>query len=122
MAIATRRLQPSAAAPLVAGDGPPGSREAQRRVMEAAVEAGDLAATIGAIAGLTRSAAVLQDPFLAVLASAPAPGAPTGGSPAAGDPVGPADVALARSGCPLVRDLLRTDPGGNPAAAGDRGG
>ncbi len=125
MVIATRRLQAPDASSPVAGERPaggmrrarldsvapsaPDSREAQRRMMEAAVEAGDLAATIGAIARLTRSAAVLQDPFLAVLASAPAPGA-SGRSGA-----GPDTVALARSGCPLVRDLLRADPGTDPA-------
>jgi sugar diacid utilization regulator len=69
--------------------------------MEAAVEAGDLAATIGVIAGLTRSVAVLQDPFLAVLAST--------GAPDAGD------IALTRSGCPLVRDLLRVEGADRPS-------
>jgi hypothetical protein len=69
--------------------------------MEAAVEAGDLAATISAIAGLTRSVAVLQDPFLGVLASAGAPLA--------------SDIALTRSGCPLVRDLLRAEGGDHPS-------
>jgi hypothetical protein len=69
--------------------------------MEAAVEAGDLAATISAIAGMTRSVAVLQDPFLGVLASA--------GAPDAGD------IALTRSGCPLVRDLLRAEGGDRPS-------
>ncbi|HEV7862922.1 MAG TPA: helix-turn-helix domain-containing protein [Acidimicrobiia bacterium] len=124
MAIATRRLQGSVTSPAVPGDrsggglrrarldsvAPPGpdSREAQRRVMEAAVEAGDLATTIGAIAALTRSEAVLQDPFLAVLASAPAPGATQSG----GD-----GVALTRSGCPLVRDLLRAGAHSGPRPA-----
>lgn len=121
MAIATRRLQDSAAPSLVPGERPvgglrrsrldpvgpppPDSREAQRRVMEAAVEAGDLAATIGAIARLTDSAAVLQDPFLAVLASAPAPG--TSG--------GVGELPLARSGCPLVRDLLNGSGADRPS-------
>ncbi|HEV7534503.1 MAG TPA: hypothetical protein VGP90_02645, partial [Acidimicrobiia bacterium] len=98
MAIATRRLQ--VAVPPSGAD----SREAQRRVMEAAVDAGDLAATVAAVAGLTRSAVVLQDPFLAVLASAPAPG----------DAAGTDDIALTRSGCPLVRDLIRADGAAQP--------
>ncbi|HMC79327.1 MAG TPA: helix-turn-helix domain-containing protein [Acidimicrobiia bacterium] len=109
MAIATRRLQASLAPPVVPGErsgggvrrarlegaGSPGadSRDAQRRLMEAAVEAGDVAATVDAVAQLTRSPAALQDPFLAVLASAPASAAGA--------------IALTRSGCPLVRDLLR---------------
>jgi hypothetical protein len=95
--------------------------------MEAAVEAGDLAATIEAIAELTGSAAVLQDPFLAVLASAPCPGAGAGEAgrgaedgpprgpgadpgPGADRAHSPAAVAL-RSGSQLVRDLLRTGTG-----------
>ncbi|HEV7688412.1 MAG TPA: hypothetical protein VGQ80_17685, partial [Acidimicrobiia bacterium] len=128
MAIATRRLQAPVASPLTPGERPagslrrargldpvpppgPDSREAQRRVMEAALEAGDLAATVAAIAGLTRSAVALQDPFLAVLAAAP--------DPAAADAAGPvdagADIALTRSGCPLVRDLLRAGEEGRPS-------
>ncbi|MDQ1501711.1 MAG: hypothetical protein QOI86_5051, partial [Actinomycetota bacterium] len=67
--------------------------------MEAALEDGDLATTVAAIAGLTRSAVVLQDPFLAVLAAAPDPGA----ADRAGTPAGSgADIALTRSGGPLV--------------------
>ena len=112
MAIATRRLQAPVAPPLCSGErgagglrraglsaAPPrtDSRDAGRRVLEAAVEAGDLTATVAAIAGLTGSAVVLQDPFLTVLASAP--------GPAGGD--GGAELALSRSGGPLVRDLLR---------------
>jgi hypothetical protein len=81
--------------------------------MEAALEAGDLAATVAAIAGLTRSAVAVQDPFLAVLAAAPAP------APAPADGVGPvdsgADIALTRSGCPLVRDLLRAGEEDRPS-------
>jgi len=122
MAIATRRLQAPVASPLCPGDRPSGGlrrsgltatptpadrREAHRRVMEAAVEAGDLAATIGAIAGLTGSAAVLQDPFLAVLASAPPPDSATDSDFDSGGAAGAADLALTRSGGPLVRELLR---------------
>jgi sugar diacid utilization regulator len=126
MAIATRRLQAPVTPPIIgerpAGSGrrgrgldavaPPGSdsREAQRRVMEAAVDAGDLAATVRAIGGLTRSAVVLQDPFLAVLASAPGPDPLTGGEADAD-----ADIALTRSGCPLVRDLLRAEGADHPS-------
>jgi hypothetical protein len=129
MAIATRRLQAPVAPPLTPGERPagssrrargldtvaspgPDSREAQRRVMEAALEDGDLATTVAAIAGLTRSAVVLQDPFLAVLAAAPDPGA----ADRAGTPAGSgADIALTRSGGPLVRDLLRTGEEGRPS-------
>jgi hypothetical protein len=70
--------------------------------MDAAVDAGDLAATVAAVAGLCRSAVVLQDRFLAVLASAPAPGT----TDQAGGAGGAGDLPLSRSGCPLVRDLL----------------
>jgi sugar diacid utilization regulator len=84
--------------------------------MEAAVEAGDLAATIAAIATLTGSAAVLQDPFLTVLVSAPPP-VGADGDDAATTAAGP--VALTRSGSPLVRDLLRADAApADPACAG----
>src|SRR5882757_2761699 len=122
MAIATRRLQVPVTPPVVPGERPGGSlrraraldalppsgadsREAQRRVMEAAVDAGDLAATVAAVAGLTRSAVILQDPFLAVLAAAQAPG----------ESAGTDAIALTRSGCPLVRELLRADGAGHPA-------
>src|SRR5437763_7975849 len=116
MAIATRRLQAPVVPPSCPGDRPAAGlrraggaappsradgRDAERRVMEAAVDAGDLAATIEAIAGLTGSAVVLQDRFLAVLASGP--GAEPGHSPSA--------VALTRSATPLVRDLLRAGAG-----------
>ncbi len=121
MAIATRRLQDSVAPPLVP-DGrsaggvrlarldaaaPAGAdgREAQRRLMEAAVDGADVAATVDAVARLTGSVAVLQDPFLAVLASAP--------------PDRAGGVALARSGGPLVRELLRSGPGSDTAFSGD---
>ena len=131
MAIATRRLQAPVASPLVPGErsagggvrrprldsvapSGPDTREAQRRVLEAAVEAGDLAATIAAVAGLPRSAAVLQDPFLAVLAASAAPGATA-------DPAGPGDVALSRTGCPLVRDLLRAGAADDPLPGGGAG-
>ncbi|MDQ1517518.1 MAG: hypothetical protein QOE80_3348 [Actinomycetota bacterium] len=131
MAIATRRLQAPVAPPLTPGERPaasrrrprgldpvpppgPDSREAQRRVMEAALEAGDLAVTVAAIAGLTRSAVVLQDPFLAVLVAAPDPAAPDSAGTAAKAGSG-ADIALTRSGCPLVRDLLRAGEEGRPA-------
>ena len=66
--------------------------------MDAAVEAGDLGATIDAIARLTRSAAVLQNPFLAVVAAA-----------------GDSGIALSRSGCPLERDLVHTGAAGRPS-------
>ena len=108
MAIATRRLQ-AAATParscLAGAPTRPEGGDAQRRLLEAAVEAGDLAATIAAIAGLTGSAAVLQDPFLVVLASAAGPeGGPL-------PELGVAEVALTRMGGPLVRELLRTGSG-----------
>jgi len=115
MAIATRRLQVPVAPPVDPGDRPAGSlrptarldggpsgsdtREAHRRVLETAVEAGDLNAMVAAVAALTRSAAVLQDPFLTVLAAAPAP-----------EKAHISDISLTRSGCPVVRDLLRGDP------------
>src|SRR5688572_13813383 len=95
MAMATRQLH--AVAPE-----PADSRDASRRVLDAAVEAGDLGATVAAIAALTRSPVVLQDPFLAVLASAPPPAGAKAETPATVDA-----IALTRSGCPLVRDLLR---------------
>jgi len=119
MAIATRRLQAPAAPPLCPGDrsagglrrpGPagapprPDSRDAHRRVVEAALETGDVAATVEAVADLTGAAAVLQDRFLAVLASAPPPDGEA-------DPTG---IALSRAGGPLVRELLR-DGSGRPA-------
>src|SRR5581483_1176649 len=119
MAIATRRLQAPAAPPLCPGDrsagglrrpGPagapprPDSRDAHRRVVEAALETGDVAATVEAVADLTGAAAVLQDRFLAVLASAPPPDGEA-------DPTG---IALSRAGAPLVRELLR-DGSGRPA-------
>ena len=128
MAIATRRLQAPVAQPVCPGDRPAGGlhrgglaaapsradgRDAQRRVMEAAVEAGDVAATVAAVARLTGSAAVLQDPFLAVLASAPAPDA-AGAGPDAGGRAAP-DLALTRAGGPLVRELLRAGAGHRPA-------
>ena len=136
MAIATRRLHAPPDARLTTPDrsttgvrrrrldsvapSGPDSREAQRRLMEAAVEAGDLAATIAAIAGLTRAAAVLQDPFLAVLASAPPPGEADEADPSAASAVD--SIALTRSGCPLVRDLLRVGaaPVDTPSDAGAR--
>src|SRR5688500_13595321 len=102
MAIATRQLH---AVPPGSADG----RDAPRRVLDAAVEAGDLGATVAAIAGLTRSPVVLQDPFLAVLAAAPPPGGATA------DPRATVDaIALTRSGCPLVRELLRADTTTSP--------
>lgn len=98
MAIAQRQLH--AVTPRTA-DG----RDAQRRLLEAVVEAGDLGATVAAIAQLTRAPVVLQDPFLAVLASAPPP---AGAKKVATGP-GVDGIALTRSGCPLVRELLRAD-------------
>jgi len=100
MAVATRRLQDPVASPLPRAEG----RDAQRRLMEAAVDGADVAATVDAVARLTGAVAVLQDPFLALLASAP--------------PEGAGGVALARSGGPVVRELLRSGPGsgaGGPA-------
>jgi sugar diacid utilization regulator len=125
MAIATRQLQ-GPASTVASGEraragarrsrldaGTPGAadgRDAPRLLLDAAVEAGDLGATVAAIAGLTRSAVVLQDPFLAVLASAPPP---AGGKKAERPATGNA-IALTRSGCPLVRDLLRADATTSP--------
>jgi len=112
MAIATRGLQAPVTQPVCPGDRSAAGlrraglaaapsradgRDAQRRVMEAAVEAGDVAATVAAVARLTGAPAVLQDPFLAVLASAPASEA--------------ADLALTRAGGPVVRELLRAGAG-----------
>jgi len=91
MALATRRIDASVA-PLGAG-----VRETQRRLLEAAVDGCDVAATVEAVSRLTGSIAVLQDPFLAVLASAP--------------PDGASAAALARSGGAPVRELLRSGPG-----------
>ena len=102
MAIATRQLH--AVTP-----GSADSRDAPRRVLDAAVEAGDLGATVAAIAGLTRSPVVLQDPFLAVLASAPPPAGAKARPRATVD-----SIALTRSGCPLVRELLRADTTTSP--------
>lgn len=111
-----RRSRPDAVAP-----GAADSRDAQRRLLDAAVEAGDLGATVAAIAGLTRSPVVLQDPFLAMLASAP----PPAGGKAAETPATVDAIALTRSGCPVVRDLLRAGaapagpvPGASPVRAG----
>ncbi|HVW33700.1 MAG TPA: helix-turn-helix domain-containing protein [Acidimicrobiia bacterium] len=89
MAIATRRLRAA---------GEPEGGPTQRQVMEAAVEAGDLSATIGAIARLTGAPAVLQNPFLAVVAGTGDPG-----------------IALNRSGGPLERDLLRAGSASRPS-------
>src|SRR5581483_2916196 len=89
MALATHRIDASVA-PLGAG-----VRETQRRLLEAAVDGADVAATVEAVSRLTGSTAVLQDPFLAVLASAPPDGA-TALTLAAGAP---------------VRELLRSGPG-----------
>lgn len=100
MAIARPRPSPDTLVP-VGRD----SREPHRRVLDAAVEAGDLATTLAAVAGLTRSTAVLQDPFLAVLAS----GQP---EPGAGEAVEVDGVALTRSGSLVVRNVLRA---GSPA-------
>jgi sugar diacid utilization regulator len=135
MAIATRRLQDAAAPRVEPGEraragarrsrldtvspAAADSRAAHHRVLDAAVDAGDLGATVAAIAGLTRAPAVLQDPFLAVLTSAPPPAGGSAGTPATVDA-----LALTRSGCPLVRDLLRAGtapadalPGASPARA-----
>jgi len=91
MALATHRIDASVA-PLGAG-----VRETQRRLLEAAVDGADVAATVEAVSRLTGSTAVLQDPFLAVLASAP--------------PDGARAAALTLSAGAPVRELLRSGPG-----------
>lgn len=77
--------------------------EAQRELMETTPGGGDPRATVEHVARLTGSPAVLQDRFLAVLATAEGP------------PDSPAwnDIVLDRCRCPLVRDLVRdATPGG----------
>jgi sugar diacid utilization regulator len=77
--------------------------EAQRELVKNTPGFGDPRATVEHVARLTGSPAVLQDRFLAVLAT----GAGPPGSPA------PDDIVLDRCRCPLVRDLVRdAGPGG----------
>jgi sugar diacid utilization regulator len=77
--------------------------EAQRELVENTPGFGDPQATVEHVARLTGSPAVLQDRFLAVLATGEGPP----GSPAGND------IVLDRCRCPLVRDLVRDAcPGG----------
>ncbi|HEY3239996.1 MAG TPA: helix-turn-helix domain-containing protein, partial [Acidimicrobiia bacterium] len=77
--------------------------EAQRELMEHTAGVGDPGAIVEQVARLTGSPAVLQDRFLAVLATGEGPP----GSPAADE------IVLDRCRCPLVRDLVRdSGPGG----------
>src|SRR5687767_14098650 len=85
----------------VPGEGPEDAAaeawEAQRELVENAPGFGDPGAVVEHVARLTGSPAVLQDRFLAVLATGEGP------------PGGPAssDIVLDRCRCPLVRDLVR---------------
>ncbi len=78
-------------------------RTAQQQLLEAALESGDLGSLVERVAELVGSTVVLQDRYLAVVASAcgPAGAAPT------------SDVMLDRR-CPMVRELVRGGGPGNP--------